>query len=266
MGEEQSASLITSLCFFGFLTIAIYYIFLKPALSTTRRRPEQPPATDNTRTTPSATTVATTEELAPFISQSRKPPHATSSNAQVVDGMVSFRHSHASDQEPADTLAETRKERAKVLSRILSLDGSTPPPPRGKIVVLSLSRDENLECSKLRRILYLLATYFTLIVVLNVDDDCKQKEIEQMIHSLRGKEGLPERILPDHRIVAAQSLTGKVALVRQLGQRVEFVLDYDNEMKNELERFGFKVLVYNKENDRKGGSSRLASQLIGSLK
>mmetsp|Transcript_1862 Transcript_1862/g.2567 ORF Transcript_1862/g.2567 Transcript_1862/m.2567 type:complete len:269 (-) Transcript_1862:1890-2696(-) len=267
MVNDQNISLAASICLFGFITIVVYHIFLKPSLSNTSRRIEQTPAADNTATAAQSTsagssTVAVTNELPPFVIQSRKPPHATSSKAHVVDGLVSFRHTYASDPEPADTVTETRKERAKVLSKILALDSSAPPPPRGKIVVISLLREEKLDCSKLRRILYLMATYFTLIVVLNVDANTTKKNVDCMIQCLRGKEGLPEKVLPDHRIVAAQSLTGKIALVRQLGQRVEFVLDYDNETKKELERFGFKVLVYQSDVTKDDSASRLAAQLM----
>ena len=86
-------------------------------------------------------------------------------------------------------------------------------------------------------------------------------EIKQLVTTIRGSDDstLPEAVLPSHRIVAAQSRAGRIALVRQLGT-VEFVLDHDQEMKNELERFGFKVILYHGSTERQMGVFLLAAQ------
>ena len=86
-------------------------------------------------------------------------------------------------------------------------------------------------------------------------------EIKQLVTTIRGSDDstLPEAVLPSHRIVAAQSRAGRIALVRQLGT-VEFVLDHDQEMKNELGRFGFKVILYG-STEKQTGVSLLAAQL-----
>ena len=133
-------------------------------------------------------------------------------------------------------------------------------PSYSLVKTVSLPADD-VDCARLRRILFLLATYFSLVVVLSVDQSATEDEIKQMIVKMRGSDKtiIPEEVLPSHRIVAAQSRTGRIALVRQLGN-VEFVLDHEQEMKNELERFGFKVFIYG-STTRQAGTSRLAAQL-----
>jgi len=110
-----------------------------------------------------------------------------------------------------------------------------------------------VECDKLRRILFLLATYYNLLVIINFPPITEEKEnndndISAVIEKLRGERTmdlLPENVLPSHRILASQSVIGRIAVVRQLG-KVEFVLDFDEEMKQALNRFGYRVCVYGK--------------------
>jgi len=295
--NNNNSSLTTSFIFFGIVTLAVYYVILKPLLATTtrRRRPADNNNNDINTTTSGATTTTTTiastttatittptttttiasssqeeEEENDITIPLRKPPHAVSKTAQIVDGLVSFRHSLASK---ADTnAADTRKERAKVLSRLLALGAGTPTtlPSRGKVVVVSIPQ-EDLECHQLHRILYLLGTYFTLLVVIHVDDDNNKTNIVDTLVSKLRSEELPSSVLPDHRIVVVQSRIGKIAVVRQLGQtNVQFVVEYDHQIKLELERFGFQVFVYygddntnNKQatNDNAGVVARLSRQL-----
>jgi len=75
---------------------------------------------------------------------------------------------------------------------------------------------------------------------------------------------VPNQVLADHRIIAAESVTGRVALVRQLARRVEFVLDFDPQMKAELNRFGFRVMLYGNFDAAKqtNGVSLLGSSLL----
>lgn len=55
-----------------------------------------------------------------------------------------------------------------------------------------------------------------------------------------GRRTLSEAVLPSHRILLASSVTGRVALVRQLAS-VELVVDYHPDVRNGLERFGYRV-------------------------
>lgn len=57
---------------------------------------------------------------------------------------------------------------------------------------------------------------------------------------------LNPQILPPHRIAFTSTTKGRIAFVRQLSSKSEFVIDYDTAVKNELERFGFRVLIYPK--------------------
>lgn len=53
---------------------------------------------------------------------------------------------------------------------------------------------------------------------------------------------LNPEILPPHRIAFSCTCKGRVAFVRQLG--AELILDYEHSVAKELERFGFRVVVY----------------------
>ncbi len=68
---------------------------------------------------------------------------------------------------------------------------------------------------------------------------------------------LNSQILPTHRIICTTTPKGRIAFVRQLGSnygnnnttnnnKAELIIDYDASVKNELERFGFRVLNYPK--------------------
>lgn len=192
----------------------------------------------------------------------------------LVDGLLAFRHSKAASFEQSmtpdgDILAQNRKDRARVLSQMLNLEekdssSSSSPPQRGSTLVVSIPCAE-VSCSKLRRVLYLFATYYNLLVILVVPPSTKTEELKEYITKLRGSgnELLGPDVLPDHRIVAASTATGRVAFVRQL-VRTEVVLDFDIEVKNQLSRFGYRVIRYG---DKKSTSdaksvSQLGSQLL----
>jgi hypothetical protein len=273
MGEDElnplldtSISAIGTLAVFGVVSIVLYVFILKP-LALSGQRQARAPQTNATLPADAGRPVVSSQrrsEPSVWPSATRRPPHASKTDALLIDGMVSFRNStaatfDATNADP-DMLARNRKERAKILSRILTLDSGAAPPSRGGCIVVSLPADD-VDCARLRRILFLLATYFSMVVVLSVDQSATEDEIKQMIVKMRGSDEttIPEAVLPSHRIVAAQSRTGRIALVRQLGS-VEFVLDHEQEMKNELERFGFKVFIYG-NTTRQAGTSRLAAQL-----
>jgi hypothetical protein len=69
---------------------------------------------------------------------------------------------------------------------------------------------------------------------------------------------LNSQILPHHRIAFASTPQGRIAFVRQLAsgnnnnspssskKQSEFIIDHDASVKTELERFGFRVLIYPK--------------------
>jgi hypothetical protein len=185
----------------------------------------------------------------------RRPPHmlATSTSSVLVEGMLPFRNIQASSFESSkddpEMMALNRKDRAKLLSNILTLDKTAAPPARGATVVLSIIEND-VKCDKARRVVFLLATYFNLLVIILVPSTLNDSEMKDLVAELRGTDNfqVPVPVLADHRIIAAESAMGRIALVRQLGRRVEFVLDFDTEVKTELNRFGFRVMVYGNEN------------------
>lgn len=141
----------------------------------------------------------------------------------------------------------------------------TPPTPKS-IVVVGLSHQKLMEDAKhasaVADVLVRLATYYTLLLMVqHVDSNNghSKKEDgatlhEQIVQTLRLEIGnhenqnddeslkLTEAVLPSHRIMMCGSTTGRVALVRQLGT-VGLVVDFDFEVKKELERFGYPVVV-----------------------
>lgn len=132
------------------------------------------------------------------------------------------------------------------------------------------------------RVLYCLATYYTVMVMVHIppsqyvnnnnnsnDYETTQRVHQEIVTKLRttnvNHEGddtdsdnngpqcyyyhLSESVLPSHRImVSSSSITGRVALVRQLST-VELVVDYDPEIKTQLERFGYKVAIFDDETE-----------------
>ena len=258
-----SFSAITTLACFGVVSILLYLFVLKPLTLSGQRDARPSPNANGTGSTAGAQGANRRTDPAAWPYATRKPPHAIKTDAVLIDGMVAFRSSTAATFETsnADSVAANRKDRAKILSRILTSDSTTAPPPRGGSILISIPA-EDLDCAKLRRVLFLLATYFCLVVVISVHDDTTDEDVKKLVKKLRGPDStaIPDAVLPSHRIVAAQSRTGRIALVRQLG-RLEFILDHDDEMKTELDRFGFKVIVYGGGSSQ-AGTSRLAAHLM----
>ena len=226
----------------------------------------------------------------------RRPPHLAETcsggpagSRYLVEGLIPFKRSlagsyessktaRASQQEDGDVVTANRKSRARLLARLLNptLTGAQTktPPARGSNVIVCIPSTD-VGCAKLQQALYLMGTYFNLFVVLtlptkddaSVDESDKEKEILDNLRSqLRGSgndNGVPIEVLPDHRIVAARTVEGKVAFVRQM-HRPEFVLDCDAEMKTELERFGFMVLLYGQGDEKRSsdGISLLGKTLM----
>lgn len=225
----------------------------------------------------------------------RRPPHLAETcsggpagSRYLVEGLIPFKRSLAGSyessktarvsQEDEDVVTANRKSRARLLARLLNptLTGAqtkTPPARGSNVIVCIPSADAG--CAKLQQALFLLGTYFNLFLVLTlpskdgagVDEAEKEKEqLDNLRSQLRGSgndNGVPIEVLPDHRIVAARTVEGKVAFVRQM-HRPEFVLDCDAEMKTQLERFGFMVLLYGRGDEKRSsdGISLLGKTLM----
>jgi hypothetical protein len=104
-----------------------------------------------------------------------------------------------------------------------------------------------------------LATFYNVIVLVAVDstvlgdttsnttnnkNDAFTKLHAQVVGQLRSayQSVLSEDILPSHRILLSSTITGRVALVRQLS-KVALVVDWDPSVKEQLTRFGHSVTL-----------------------
>ena len=224
-------------------------------------------------------------------------------NNILTDGIVGFRHTKAASILPTKLSKDTdgsksatmgveidvvkvRKERARLLSRLLSSATTTSqkqPPQvlRGSIVVVAVPR-EDVGCDRLKHILFLLATYFNVFVLVHVPDKDTSTSstitMSQVLHerdaiisklwSKPTTEGssedsgvnlshhhLNESILPGHRIIVTSSTAGRVAFCRQMEpQRVQVVVDFEGAVKTQLNRFGYsRVFCYNYANSSISG-------------
>jgi len=214
---------------------------------------------------------------------------------QQHDGILPYDLTHACNYEhifDKKKLQSCRKDRALVFARLFRGTSFRIPPIRGSQIVLSVPEEE-VGCQLLTRTLYLLGTYYNLFLLvgmklliyphntetlrykheLNYMDRIIQKlrcnrYTKEMCRNKILKETeiqsnvLPIEVLPSHRIIANSSVIGRVAFVRQLPQKPEFVLEYSKEVKIELEKFGFKVILYNKIDSENFGISGIGKDLL----
>ena len=204
------------------------------------------------------------------------------------------------DAKENDIIVTNRKERARIFARMFSptltttQQKATKPPNRGANIVITIHYTD-VQCNKLHKILYLLGTYYNLFLLIDGSEYVElhqinrdEKVLREFINKLRSellnngsksssandeKEGgcdgeecykLNEQIIPKHRIVFTSTSKGRVAFVRQL-HGTELVVDYDEgNVTKELERFGFRVLVYPREEKKEGdGEKRISQSALG---
>jgi hypothetical protein len=160
-----------------------------------------------------------------------------------------------------------RRERARIFARIFSKGGSGGRPPnRGANIVVTIHHTE-INSSKLQKVLFLLGTYYNLFVMIDGSGvssaSDNETEMTKMVKTMRSQllnQGLQAseaseytlnaEILPPHRIAFASTCKGRVAFVRQL-HGAELILDFEENVIKELERFGFRVLGYPKATEEK---------------
>jgi uncharacterized Zn-binding protein involved in type VI secretion len=310
MAKDMDTLKATALIF-GVLTALIYHFVLRPLFPTapaavtqalTRQQLPLPQRRHSNSTTSSsnnnnnnnnANTPTAARKGAPC---ARVPSHVAPGSTAVnggnnllVDGMVAFRHGKAAVVESALDAAQqarVRKDRARILARLLRQhDGggqsrtsnstsasaaASPPPGKGSTVVLAIPQAD-VGCAQLRNVLYLLATYYNLLVLVAVNSDFAPKDKGLLIQRLRGPTAtsvstqhlqLTADVLPDHRIILSSTVAGRVAFSRQL-QRIELVLDFDSDVKAMLERFGHCVVVYGKGVVSRSSKDNTSSSLLG---
>jgi hypothetical protein len=311
MLKDSDSSLFITVVAIGLVSAALYLFWLRPLLPGTAGRAQRvaPAGTAGAARVSAAQAAATASNdnnnngnapSKPKEKCTRTPPHVAPDSAELavnggsnilIDGLLAFRHSRAATWEKQLDAADqtlNRKDRARILSRLLEEESpassSSAPPAKGSTIVVSIPV-EDVGCSKLRRILFLLATYYNLLVILAVPSAPSKEERTKLIAKLRGlDEGddkkksssgrstpaastqlLPVDALPDHRIIVSSTFAGRVAFVRQVS-RIELILDFDPEVKSILARFGHRVIAYgdNMEDEARGtaDSSRLGRQLL----
>lgn len=238
--------------FIGVVTLAIYFFLLRP----TPQPQQTQPGPSRSRQAKDIVDAKSSSNVPPHLSPKSKP-NAHGSNV-LVDGLITFRHTLAAVLHVSDTdAALNRKDRAKILNRLLEATGKTALPPKGSTMVVAVPENE-VGCSKLQRVLYILGCHYNLLVILvgsgTFDYDGRLAQLR------RGGGDVSEKVIPDHRIVAATTVSGRVAFVRQI-QRVELVLDFDPQVEENLTRFGHAVFTYGRSSSW-GGGSKLGNSLL----
>lgn len=251
------------------VTWIIYWFFLRPrpvpltiatatATTPTSPRPRTPAAAARrpntprggfTATRPTTSSIrmseAAMEVLQAYPSQPSHLKVATNTGlggSNVISsesGLIQFAATQAS---ATTTIPTVRQDRAKLLSYFCNTE--TPPPSKGSTIVVSISQSTLDQTSPVvSRALYALATFYNVVVIISVDHTGKLEASQKskLISKLRGS-SLTTEILPDHRVVWSTTLTGRVALVRQLS-KVALVVDFETDARDQLSRFGYAVQI-----------------------
>jgi hypothetical protein len=258
--EDADALLFTGLAVLV-VVIVSYYFLWKPEVQRPAqvRAPPQPPQYPHmVRDEPDG------EIGVMMASSTRRPPHMKDHlrSSCLLDGLVPFGATCACEynftgEEDKDQLRRDRAfvwARIKTLARIQTLSTFAPfvsPTCRGNTIIVCIP-EADVHCPKLARVLVLLGIWYNLFVVVG--------EATSQTYEM---EHVPSQILPRHRIMAAKSVMGRIAVVRQL-QRVEFVLDYNVTVQEELGRFGFRVILYNKPKKTNNGTC-IDTSLLGQM-
>lgn len=212
-------------------------------------------------------TLASGESLA-LQQQQQQQPRPKPGSDEAPEAVAMDRGSLSEEDPKKAALLLRRKERAKILSRLFAVTdrassrkGLPAPPAKGSTFVIGVSKEKHLsesdQLSSLLRVIGGLATHYTVLLVVSPDASSDSSyESTQKLHSeitnlLRGGNDdekstlpkLPESLLPSHRILLAGSARGRVALVRQLSTNIGLTVDFDKDVREELERFGYEVSI-----------------------
>jgi hypothetical protein len=196
-----------------------------------------------------------------------KPPHVKQTlkatdmkiggSNVLVDGLVglSSTQAAAAGTENVERKRSHLKERAKILNQFLKTatgSAATAPPAKGTNMVIGISQTQlsGDEGAVFARVVSNLATHYTLLVIVQVDNHQSQQDFvsaqklqEQLVRQLREHACLRhESTLPSHRVLLSNAATGRVALVRQVST-VGLVVDFDADVQRQLGQFGYKVAV-----------------------
>eukprot|EP00594_Rhizosolenia_setigera_P010414 CAMPEP_0178971072 /NCGR_PEP_ID=MMETSP0789-20121207/20020_1 /TAXON_ID=3005 /ORGANISM="Rhizosolenia setigera, Strain CCMP 1694" /LENGTH=358 /DNA_ID=CAMNT_0020657899 /DNA_START=104 /DNA_END=1180 /DNA_ORIENTATION=- len=192
--------------------------------------------------------------------QFKLPPDLNDMKGEILDmfndkAMMTVREDQQEQQSSQQTANNSNPNTA---SATADLSQETFILSKGSNIVLTL-REEDLSNdqqtqSKIKSIcntLTIIGSEYNLFLIVDFSSSVEStntKKLESKLDQIKNGITTPQEILPKHRIVAAQSIIGKVAFVRQL--RPHLVVDHDVEVKKQLSRFGFRVVVYdNKKNE-----------------
>ena len=240
--SKDLETLYATILVFGALTALIFTFFIRPMFRhIPTATPAPSPAASAAAGTPS-TAHDSFGNLAGSKLVARLPNHVSSlfqgnpmSLLNTESWMISWQYCRVSQIAQDEAI---RKERVRLLSRLL-LDGGSPPV-KGSTVILGVP-SQDMECQLLKKAVYLLATYYNLVVLVATENESRST----LLLRLRGDSSpeLSTDVLPDHRVVRTGSASGRVAFCRQV-QRVDWVLDFETEVQDQLGRFGYRVVLY----------------------
>jgi len=186
------------------------------------------------------------------------------SRARLVDGIQGYSSILASVRSTGSHALPTNADLgvAKQLMKTLASISQNPSITikRGSIVVVTV-KDEDVVQEHLKHqeqqqqhnkctahFLRCIACMTNLFVVIDFELSHRNQTMESQLRHLANlreylyEMGLPSQLVPPHRIVAASSSVGRIAFVRQI--RPELFFDYDVGVQDQLQRFGFQVILY----------------------
>jgi hypothetical protein len=257
--DEEIEHIISTIFTFLLIFILSYLILIRPWLSQ-RKVPRQQTQHQQGAAATAATTTTNAAMDASALTQ-HNLSGSDNGSARLVDGVqcyASMLSSWRSSSQSLPTPADFRI--GKQLMQTLASVSQTPSiaVKRGSIVVVTLKAEDlrkeqqqfvptNKNSALFLRYLACMTNLFVLIsfdansTTTTTTIDKQLKELSILREALY-QMGLPSQLVPPHRIVAASSSVGRIAFVRQL--RPEFFIDYDLEVKDQLQRFGFQVILY----------------------
>lgn len=140
----------------------------------------------------------------------------------------------------------------RLLSQLCKMHNQQKSIAKGSMIAVSINPDD-CNAGEVAKVLRALSCMCSVIVILSTPDTPdflnksanNRSQTNLLIKKFRDA-GLSQNYIADHRFLACQSLIGRVAIIRQLGNAkvVSLVLDYDKDIESQLSRFGFNVIVY----------------------
>lgn len=244
--DDEMEHILSTIFTVFFIFLLSYLIVIRPWWS--QKLP--PPQQRHTRQSETSTAV-TADSMNNF------------SRARLVDGIQCYSSILASLRSTSSHALPTSADLgiAKQLMKTLASISQNPSITikRGSIVVVAvksedvvqehLNYQEHLQTNACTaHFLRYLAFMTNLFVIIGFEMNHQNHTVEGQLEKLSKlrnylyEMGLPSQLVPPHRIVASSSSVGRIAFVRQI--RPELFFDYDLDVKDQLQRFGFQVILY----------------------